>query len=171
MAPSRKKYIFTKSPVAMAYLAILISVLSIVFYLVMRKSQLIESTVFGTLIVLSISFALTKKLVFIDRSNRTLEIIIDFVGFTLFKVDARIPSGSVVQLSDEYQNTGQGHSACWLSVDVMKDKGGSVLPLPLQKKLSEQSSANRKKLVEVADYLADGFGLKVNDLRSSRYRD
>jgi len=171
MLSSKKIFIFRKSPLAMGFLTKMVCILSIIFYLVMRKSELIESTIFGMLILLSICYLLTKKVVHINASDKSITITVDLIGVTLSKAVTFVPAAAVVQLNDTYEPTGQGHSACWLSIDVMGTNGGSVLPLAMQNKLTDSSLVHRKKLVEIADHLAIGFGLKVEDLRSSRYRD
>jgi len=165
MNTSQKTFLLAKSTLAMVYLSIAIIILSIIFYLVFNKTLPIESTVFGILILLTVSLAMTKKYVFINSTERKLMVTNKLMGITLSKEDIRISNGAIVQLLDEYQNRGQGHSACFLSLDIQHSNGKSILLL------SEKSVTNRKKLVTIADSLTTDFRLEFSDLRSSRYKD
>jgi hypothetical protein len=137
----------------------------------MKNSRTIELAIFSVLIVVTAFFMLYKKRVVINVNDRTIAVLIYFLGLAISRTSAHVPGGVIVQISDEYvMDPGKG-STCWLNVDVQEKNGRSALPLSLQKKLRAHSSYNRNMLLKIATFLSSGLGLQLKDLRSSQYRD
>ena len=161
---------FKRSLISRVYLSVFIGILGLFFYLLWKNDIVLGQLVTGILICIGLYLLLFNKTIVIDTIDRSITVLIDLLGVVISRTVSYIPQGAIVQYKDEY-NIHQSGDICWLSMDIREDRGPSLLPLNVQKKLREHSSYNRKMLLDLANTLSSSMNLSLQDLRSTRYRD
>ncbi len=165
-----QEFKFKKSAVIKFYLGAFMGIISIFLYLSIKHS--VFTLLIGTSIFLLIMLYLFlyNKTIIVDTSSRKIFCTTDILGIITSKNTASIPQGATLHLYDKYQ-TAQRGAACWLHADIKDNQGVNVLPLNLQKRLSESSPYNRKILLNIVKFISRNMNLPIDDKRSVRYRD